>query len=289
MSTKKEKPKHKVAVEEYQDKNSEYHLPKHYDNRRSESDQGREQESPPYRVNAESICFSDSLSDRPYLDAIETTEFLLDKIASPRFHLEYKCRGCEEWKPADSRRPRRRGALDPCQSCFGCVYGHLDGGDERFSSFDRDAAANWFSKVKARQHKLRCRLADSKSEKQKKAIQKTLKWSESEERRALRACHVLGFDPRHKPRRRKKDKVTTSPPDSVLQETQDHDLEDLRQDQAVVAVAHGKIATCKSCSSWCHEPGVSESGSEMGFCWARDGTKTREDYWCPNYKFGGDR
>lgn len=291
MSTENREPKHRVAEREFQNSKSEYWLPNDFRNRKSETEYDRELDSPPYRVNADSVCFSDSLAGRPFSNDIEVTEYLVDKTSNPKFHLEYPCRGCEEWKPVDIQRPRRRGAVDPCTSCFGCWYGHLDGGDERFSEFDRDAAANWWAKIKARQHKLRTRLSDSKSEREKKKIQKALKWSQSEEMRALRACHVLGFDPRNrkksKPNKQEPEKFSFSPPVESIKEAQGYAVDDLRHDQVALAMTHTKTTNCGNCVAWSFDETISTDDKKMGFCWARDGDKTREEYWCPSHKYSG--
>lgn len=227
---------------------------------------------PPYHIDAESLCLSDSLGQRPNLDPIRYVEWAVSKLADPDFQLEYVCRTCETWVPTRLNRPLRAGASDPTGSCFGCWYGHLDGHQVDFASVDRDAAFGAWASARADISNLELARSRAASQEAKQRLDTKIKKAYKRLKRAVDICRRRGFAPASA----KKGSHPLSP--GVHAEIERRHLNNIYDKE------HG-LATCSTCSSWCFDENLSRGQKEQrGYCWAKDGQHTKASYGCPDYR-----
>lgn len=230
--------------------------------------------APPYSIDVESLCLSDSLGRRPAVNVIKAAEWLLDKIGQPDFHLEYVCRGCEDFRPAKSSRPKRRGAVDPVESCFGCHYGHLNGIQADFASTDRDAAFSAWANARAKVMELEIERSKTTSAARKESLTKRLDKAHKRVASAAKRCKRLGFAPTS-PRQGVDEWVAplaSETRDDNRRRRERNELRLIREEQQ--REERGKnpapSPSCKNCRNWSENKSLSGPKGTFGDCWVLD-------------------
>lgn len=220
---------------------------------------------PPYTIDVVGIALPDQTFRRPAFHVIEAYHILSERIADPEFHLEYVCRGCETWVATRLERPRRKGAVSSTDSCFGCIYSHLDGHKTDFASTDRDAAFSSWADARSAVARLERERTLAKSEKAKVSLTGQLEKAHRRVASAARRCQRLGFAPgvpvQGKMARRVNADETTHDP------------------------AESSLPTCKTCTNWTQDEVLTGKNKELkGYCWVKDGESTKESQGCQHYR-----
>lgn len=256
---------------------SRFYVPNDPDNRPSADPEQARTEGPDYTINAESICFSDSLGRRPPLDPLKATLHLVAKTSEPGFHLEPICRSCESWIPARVIKPGRKGVVDASESCFGCAFGHLDGTKSDYALTNRDAAFSAWASAKRDVVELEHQRSQAVGQR-KDSLARRLEKAHQRVKRTAARCKRLGFSP------------------TLPQQGHDEWLRPLlppTRDQRRASADFDKSInrpspSCKNCWNWDLDEALSLaegkiSSGTRGHCYVRDGETTKASYWCADH------
>lgn len=272
-------PPGSLPRKDHRDPKSEYYVPNAPENRACADPNTCKHEGPTYKIDGAGVCFSDSLARRHH-DPIRTVRNLVDAMAKPDFHLEPICRGCESWKPTQTGRPKRGGAYDATDSCFGCQFGHLDGvsgGGSDFVNHDKDAAFGAWANAKSEVLELELKRANATGA-QKERYAKRLDKAHARVKRAAARCKRLGYSPTL-PMRGGGDWIRPILPQTRDQRRKDTDREyraEAKQAQRLVS------PSCRNCRNWEPDERLSGASGSFGNCWVT-GNVERAKNWCGDH------
>lgn len=284
MSHNRKKPRRAPKTPQYEsDKDrhknpkSRFYVPNDPDNRPSADPEQARTEGPDYTINAESLCFSDSLGRRPPLDPLKGTLHLVAKMQEDGFHLEPICRSCESWIPARVIKPARKGVIDASRSCFGCVYGHLDGTKAEYALTNRDAAFSAWAGAKRDVTNLEYQRSQALGQR-KESLTRRLEKAHQRVKRAYLRCKRLGFSPTL-PKQGQSDWVRP-----LLPQTRDQRRKSTEADLRDRAPS----PSCRNCWNWDIDDALSRgdgtlSSASRGHCYLKDGETTKASYWCADH------
>lgn len=262
----------------------EHHIPNNYKNRPC-VDPGRATlDGPPYTIDAESICISDSLGGRPHTEPTTIIEHLADRIAKPNFHLEYVCRGCENWVPANALRPERAGSPDPVASCFGCWYGHLNGEKGDFARTDADAAFSAWASAKASKVALELKRAKATG-KEKERLTRLIDKADARVVSAAKRLKRKGINPGG-PKLGQDSWVRPLRPETREEKRRDRERVELhairKEELKERRRQHVPSPNCRNCRNWTENKALSGPKGHYGDCWVLN-YATKASFFCADH------